>query len=177
MISKCLCVLCCLLLAAGWGAAESQPSLNEAGQPLISDFTLPMADDGAFTLSEHRGERIILHFWASWCEYSTEEFPLFQQMQDHYPDLTFLMVDMADGVRETRASAQAFLQDGSYTLANAYDEDMSVFTLFPGNGELPMTVLIDADGYLADVVQGQIDPARLLQMTGQTANVQPAPQH
>lgn len=55
-----------LLLTATATCALAQPYGFEVGQP-VPDLVLPAADDGApRSLADYRGEKYILHVFASW---------------------------------------------------------------------------------------------------------------
>ncbi|HEV2065714.1 MAG TPA: TlpA disulfide reductase family protein [Thermomicrobiales bacterium] len=44
-----------------------------------ADFELPLLDGSTWRLADHRGQVVVLNFWASWCEPCKEEMPAFQQ--------------------------------------------------------------------------------------------------
>ena len=69
------------------------------------DFTLPTFDNQEITLSQLRGQAVLLSFWASWCGPCRFELPELSRIQPEYPNVKFIAVN----VDRTRKDAQRFL--------------------------------------------------------------------
>ena len=74
------------------------------------------------------------------------------------------MVNMTGG-RETRKSAQDFLDEMGYTFPVLFDLDMDALYNYQVYS-LPMTVFIDGAGNVQDMAIGAIDEATLLNKIG-----------
>ncbi|MFW5749511.1 MAG: peroxiredoxin family protein, partial [Halanaerobium sp.] len=48
------------------------------------DFTLKNTDDKEVDLSDYRGQKVFLNFWASWCPPCREEMPDMQKLHEEY---------------------------------------------------------------------------------------------
>jgi thiol-disulfide isomerase/thioredoxin len=59
--------------------------LPAVGQP-APDFAYTLADGTTTTLSALRGRRVLINFWATWCEPCREEMPDLQRIADRYAD-------------------------------------------------------------------------------------------
>lgn len=132
---------------------------------LAYDFTLQNYDGEDVTLSDLRGKIVILNFWASWCGPCKNEMPEFQIMQDKFTalgdeaDTVFLTVNLADGMRETRDTAKAFLDDTGYTFPVVFDEG-KVATLYEIYS-IPTTYVLDSDGVIVKMFLGSTNQEAL----------------
>jgi cytochrome c biogenesis protein CcmG, thiol:disulfide interchange protein DsbE len=123
----------------------SKSSSGQAGKgqmaPLFQTFDL---DGHPVSLSAYRGHRVVLNFWASWCEPCRQEFPLLRRLKASHPDVVVLGVVFQDGDSPARAflSSQRAtwpgLRDPSAQIANAYGVHAK-----PG---IPISVLVGPDG-------------------------------
>lgn len=137
---------------------------QDAEQLAAPDFTVYDADGHAVHLSDFAGEPVVINFWASWCPPCKAELPDFEAAyqaneKDGAP-VRFLMVDLTDGERETKETADAFLAENGYTFPVYYDLDYSAAYTY-GIRSIPMTLFVDADGYIADDYVGQINAQTL----------------
>jgi len=125
---------------------------------LAYDFTLTNYAGEDVTLSGLRGKIVILNFWASWCGPCKNEMPEFQIMQDAFTaqgakaDTVFLTVNLADGQRETRDTAQAFLDEKGYTFPAVFDAG-SVANLYQIYS-IPTTFVLDKNGVITEMFLG-----------------------
>ena len=124
------------------------------------DFTVLDGEGNERKLSEFFGKPIVLNFWATWCGYCVQEMPDFDQAAKDHPEVTFMMVNVTDGERETVEKAKAFIAEQGFTFPVYYDTTLQAAMTYGASG-LPKSVFIDADGNLFAYANGMIDAATL----------------
>lgn len=132
-------LLACGLLLAACSALQGPQPVVGAQAP---DFTLPGLDGEPVRLSELRGQRVLLNFWATWCGPCRQEMPAIQARYNH-GDFAVLAVDFG----ETRAQVQGFINEIGVDLPIVLDADGSVQELYRVRG-YPTTFFIDAQGVI-----------------------------
>lgn len=104
-------------------------------------------------LADMRGKVVLLNFWASWCEPCRAEMPSLQRLADQHPqDLVVLAVNL----KESTQTVQQFVQRTALTLPVLPDPQGATARAW-GVTVFPSTVLIDAQGKVRRVVQGELD--------------------
>lgn len=145
------------------GAVEGESDAAESEQVGLIDFTVYDKDGNERTLSSFVGKPIVLNFWASWCSPCKSEFPDFQEVYETCgEDIEFIMVNLTDGVSETREKADAFVKAEGYTLPIYYDEKQSAAYAYSVYS-IPTTYFIDTNGNIITYAQGMIDKELLEQ--------------
>ena len=135
------------------GATEP-PTTQPAELP---DFTVYTREGEPVKLSDFRGKRVVLNFWASWCGPCKREMPDFQLAYDNYgKDIAFVMVNLTDGMSETVEGAAAFLEEAGFTFPVYYDTQSDAAMEF-GVYSIPMTFFIDESGEVLAYGQGALD--------------------
>ena len=132
-------------------------------QPLMQapDFTAYDIDGNEVKLSDFFGKPIVVNFWASWCGPCKMEMPDFQEKYlELGGEVTFLMVNMTDGSRETVDIASTFIAEQGYTFPVLYDTASSAAMTYSVYS-LPTTFFIDAQGSAIAQATGAIDAATL----------------
>ena len=89
--------------------------------------------------------------------------PDFNEAYEKYGDqVTFMMVNLTDGQRETREKAQSHVANNGFTFPVYFDLDQNAAMNY-NTVSIPATYLYDADGYLVTYGIGMLDAATLKQ--------------
>jgi len=124
---------------------------------LAPDFTLQTPIGESYTLSDFRGQPVVLNFWASWCGPCRVEMPFFERTQMKYNGQAAVIgVNQGESVEIVRDFGVR--QGISYPLL--VDDDNRVNLDYNVNS-LPTTIFIDADGVVQEVIVGIVNQAVL----------------
>ena len=121
------------------------------------DFTIKNAIGEDVTLSDYKGQVVILNFWASWCPSCVEEMPEIQAVHDSLGEgKVLLTINHTDGQKETRELADKFLEKSGYDLNVLYDTEKEAFNVF-GVKSIPQTFIIDREGMVVYKIEDATD--------------------
>lgn len=113
-------------------------------------------DKGApVSLSTYKGHVVLLDFWATWCTGCKDEIPWFMEFQDKY-NKTGLTVVGASLDDDGWKSVKPFLREHkiNYRIVLGTMESAKPFGIDKG---MPISVLIDRAGKIADIHPGMVD--------------------
>ena len=132
---------------------DTQPTEPDvpAGGEGAPNFTLTSLDGSVVTLSDLRGQVVVLDFWATWCGPCEESLPHLQALHQQYADQGVIV--LAINVEENRDQVSRFIQDNSYTFTVLLDSDGAVSNAY-GVWGIPYTVVVDQSGVGHEVYQG-----------------------
>ncbi len=141
-----------VLIAAGAAGCGG----DETDALRVPAIVLPALDGGEpLDLGELRGPAVI-NLWATWCEPCRRELPEFQAASTDHGDVRFLGVDIG----EDPSDAQAFLDELGVTFEQFADEEGELSDRL-GVAALPVTLVVDADGEIAERQLGPMSRAEL----------------
>ena len=147
-------VLCLPLALAG-----CQDEERGAGKSLAPDFTLTRFDGGGgFRLSDHRGNPVIINFYASWCTTCGIEANDLEKVYQEYAARQVMFVGV--GIYDTEAKARQFLAKNGITYPSGLDLTGSIKQDYGLHG-LPYTFFIDREGFITYVHAGAVTEALL----------------
>ncbi len=157
------------LIASSQGASDPQEDVqpDEAARPERTpapDFTMTDLDGNTLSLDSLKGKPIVINFWATWCGFCVKEMPDFDTVYSELgDDVTFVMLNVTDGARETREKAENFYAEQGYSFPVYFDDQGLQGTNTYGVTGFPTTYFIDRNGNLAAWAGGMIDEEALRQ--------------
>ncbi len=126
--------------------------LVNAESGVAPDFSLTLRDGGMTSLSDHRGDVVMVNFWATWCGPCREEMPHLEALHQRYSSLGFTLLgvnveensqDALDWLAETMPVSFPILLDPGNQVSELYDVVA-----------MPSTVLIDRQGMIRHLHHG-----------------------
>lgn len=149
-------VVLAVVLASRFG---SDPGLVDSpllGQP-APDFDLPALDgSGGTSLSDLKGEIVVLNFFASWCLECREEHEDLVAASDSFADEGVRFVQVA--YQERAEETLAYLEQAGTSDATVYLDDPGSRTAIAyGVFGIPETFFIDPEGTVVGKIIGESD--------------------
>ncbi|AQQ53253.1 TlpA family protein disulfide reductase [Planococcus lenghuensis] len=146
-MKKLLRIFLLLVIAGGFfymavSSAENSTAAV-AGDP-APDFTLEDMDGNMVSLSDYKGQFVVLNFFASWCPPCREEAPELQKFEEQYGDqVKLLILDRA----EPKIKVQEFIDEFNSTSTYLLDYNDSMAKPYGVIGQ-PETFFIDEEGII-----------------------------
>ncbi len=115
------------------------------------DFELFDLDNQQVSLSDFRGQPVLLNFWATWCWPCRSEMPYLHQINEEWSKkgLVLLAVD----VGENKAAVGGYLSDNKLDLPVLLDTNGIIFRMYKITN-IPTTFFIDKDGIIQKKIIG-----------------------
>ena len=139
-----------LLLAFAACYSGSRPPRIGSNAP---DFTVKDSEH-AVTLSQLKGQVVVLNFWATWCAPCVEEMPSLVQMQQRMKAKGVTVLAVSVDVDQN--SYHRFLGDHAVSLLTVRDPDQKSSGLY-GTFKFPETYVIDRNGVMRRKFIGAVD--------------------
>lgn len=143
---------------------EEVVTLTDVGD-VSPDFTIDTYEvqDGKFvvsnekfTLSEYKGQVVVLNFWATWCQPCKEEIPHFNELQENYSEDVKVVIINAETNNSQKLIDDYVNNEGdkSYEMYYYAWTDYSctfacsadVKSMYAVSDAVPVTIIIDQDG-------------------------------
>lgn len=114
------------------------------------------------SLQQYQGKPLVLNFWATWCPPCVQEMPELDELSRLHPDVQFVGLAI-----DTQRNVQRFLADvpvGYDLYVTGHRGVQMMKNLGNKPGGIPYTVVLQADGSVAEQILGQINQAKLDQI-------------
>ena len=130
-----------LLLASMLWLQPVLAAVYETTEPV--EFTLPQLDGEAVSLSEFRGQWVVLNYWATWCAPCRKEIPELSELHQQREDITVLGIAYEDVDAEMfEEFLQEFFVSYPILVADVYQPPQP----FGAPRVLPTTIILDPSG-------------------------------
>ena len=120
---------------------------------LAPDFTLSTPDGESFTLSDLRGQAVLVNLWATWCPPCRAEMPAIQKLYDEYKDQGFVVLGVNMTYQDNPSAVVPFVQENQLTFPILLEETGEVAEKYELRS-LPSSFFIGRDGIIQEVVIG-----------------------
>ncbi len=138
-----------LLFLSGCYSGTRPPRVGSAAP----QFTV-RDSDRTVTLSQFKGQVLVLNFWATWCPPCVEEMPSLVQMQARMKAKGVTVLAISVDVDES--NYRRFLKDHNVDLLTVRDPDQKTAGLY-GTFKFPETYIIDRNGVMRRKMIGAVD--------------------
>jgi thiol-disulfide isomerase/thioredoxin len=145
-----------LCVALAWVSlvSVSAATTRSALRPAAPDFELGDSQGLPVELSSYRGKVVMVDFWATWCTGCKVEIPWFMEFERKYKNAGLETIGAAmdaEGWDKVRPYLER--HPFNYRIVVGNDRVAKLFSIT----SLPMTLLIDRDGRIADQHVGMVD--------------------
>jgi peroxiredoxin len=137
--------------------SRSAPAVSDDGfgewlGVLAPDFSITTLDDQTIKLSDLKGKRVVLDFWATWCPPCVQEIPHFIKLRSETPADELVVVGISS---EDAATLKSFVKKKgiNYPIGSADDLPAP----YKNVSGIPTTFFIDRKGVIQNVFVGYHD--------------------
>jgi peroxiredoxin len=129
------------------------------------NFTLPLWESSEeMSLSDFRGELVVLNLWASWCPPCRDEMPDLIKLYDEYKEKGVQVIGINMGTLERSEEApQQFMEEYEVTFPTFVDRPIDTFnqrgiveSLYQVRS-IPATYILDEDGRIHLAIRGKVN--------------------
>lgn len=117
------------------------------------DFTVQDSDH-TITLSQYRGQIVVLNFWATWCPPCVQETPALVRMTNRMQGKGITV--LAVSIDADDAAYHKFLKEYNVSMVTVRDESRKASNLY-GTFGWPETYIIDRNGVIRRKFIGPVD--------------------
>lgn len=126
------------------------------------DFTLNNMNGQQVSLSDYRGQKVFLNFWASWCPPCRQEMPYMQKLHEEYGEE---VVILAVNVGESKSTAANFMMQNDLSFPVLLDNDKDTARNYLVRG-IPSSYFLDQDGIIKEKIVGGVNYQKMLELNG-----------
>jgi cytochrome c biogenesis protein CcmG/thiol:disulfide interchange protein DsbE len=132
---------------------QSQPTSGRA-----PDFTFTTLEGQEITLSDLRGNVVVINFWASWCGPCRDEAPALESIWRKYRDQNVIVLGVA--YTDTERGARGFIAEYDQTYPNGLDPETRISEKYHITG-VPETFVVNKEGNIVDFRPEALSEAEL----------------
>lgn len=132
---------------------QRQNTTEQRASGMAADFEFTTFEGEQISLTDLRGQGVVLNFWASWCEPCRSEAALLEETWRREKDngIIFLGLDYLDAEHK----ALDYLDEFDVTYPNGPDIQSKIYRRYLARG-VPETFFIDSSGRIQEIVIGPL---------------------
>ena len=150
-----------LLLGAVWiwYSRDTTQAASKGGKAIprtgfyAPDFSLQTLQGDTITLSDLRGQAVVINLWASWCPPCKAEMPALQRVHEDFSTSGLVILAVNATNQDDLKAAERFVGENGLTFPILLDINGEVSRAYQLRS-LPTTFFVDPDGMIQEVVVG-----------------------
>lgn len=121
---------------------------------IAPDFSLETLEGGVLSLSEFKGKKVFINFWATWCPPCRAEMPDIQKFSE-VEDVVVLAINLTH-TEDSLLTVDHFIQERGFTFPVLTDKNGEVATQYRIQA-YPTSFLIDSKGRIQFIALGAMN--------------------
>jgi len=143
-----------IFISADKSGTSTAGKIPAPGQGFLApDFTLNTPNGESFTLSELRGQAVLVNLWATWCPPCRAEMPAIQKFYDEYKDQGFVVLGLNMTYQDDASAVVPFVKENQLTFPILLETTGATAKKYELRS-LPSSYFIDRNGIIREVVIG-----------------------
>ncbi len=148
-----------LIAGAAWilFTAKQNPTSAEGPAPQIGfpapDFTLKTATGETYTLSDLKGQAVLVNMWATWCPPCRAEMPAIESVYMEYKDQGLVVLAINQTIQDNPLDIAPFTSEYGLTFPILLDETADTARAYHIQS-LPSSYFINRQGIINKVIIG-----------------------
>ncbi|WP_102344942.1 TlpA family protein disulfide reductase [Bacillus sp. Marseille-P3661] len=139
---------------------ESDTIGLERGQ-IAPDFELKTLEGETVRLSDYRGTRVFVNFWATWCPPCRAEMPDMEKVYKEMDNVEILAVNLTDS-EQNEEVVEEFVADFGLTFPILMDRNSEVASMYRVQA-YPTSYMIDSNGRIQFIAIGAMNHDLMVQ--------------
>ncbi|MBM7622058.1 peroxiredoxin [Bacillus tianshenii] len=135
----------------------------QEGNP-APDFELTTLEGEKMKLSDYKGKKIILNFWATWCPPCKAEMPHMQEFYEKNSDEIEILAVNLTNVDKGQDAIKGFVEEYGLTFEIPLDEEGMIGMQYQAF-TIPTSYVIDSNGIIQKKVVGPMDEEMMKDLT------------
>ncbi len=128
--------------------APNAPEGLKVGQE-APDFTLETLQGETVKLSDFKGKKVFLNYWASWCPPCRDEMPEMQRFHEEFEDEVVILAVNGTGSEDNLNDVKDFVIEGGFSFTVLLDQELEINQLYQIIS-IPTTYFIGTDGVIQE---------------------------
>jgi cytochrome c biogenesis protein CcmG, thiol:disulfide interchange protein DsbE len=142
-----------ILLSAVPGASIQNTTTAPQAGFAAPDFTLKTTEGETYTLSELKGQAVLVNMWATWCPPCRAEMPAMEKVYNEYKDQGFIVLAVNNTFQDNLLEIVPFAEQYNLTFPILLDETGDASRAYQVRS-LPSSYFINRYGVITEVVIG-----------------------
>jgi peroxiredoxin len=143
-----------IFVSADWAGTTTAGEIPAPRQGFLApEFSLTSTDGNTVSLSELRGQAVLVNLWATWCPPCRAEMPAMQKLYEEYKDQGFVVLAVNMTYQDDFLAIAPFVEEYQLSFPILLEETGEVGRKYELRS-LPSSFFIDREGIIQEVVIG-----------------------